>query len=47
MFRLIALSNQSGVVIGSTIGAVVLGRGGYGGFALAAPGQGLLAAALA
>jgi hypothetical protein len=45
MFGLIALSNQSGVVVGSMIGAVMVGGAGYGGFAAA--GQGLLAAALA
>jgi predicted MFS family arabinose efflux permease len=47
LFGLIALSNQSGLVLGSMVGALVLGRGGHGGFAVAALGQGLLAAALA
>lgn len=47
VFGLIALSNQSGLVLGSMVGAAVLGSGGYGGFAIAALGQGPLAAALA
>jgi MFS transporter, DHA1 family, inner membrane transport protein len=47
VFGLIALSNQSGLVLGSIVGAAVLASGGYGGFAIAALGQGLVAAALA
>ena len=47
LFGLIGLSNQSGLVIGSVVGAAVLGSGGYGGFAIAALCQGLLAAGLA
>lgn len=47
LFGLIALSNQSGMVVGSIVGALVLGGGGPMGFAIAALGQGLLAAALA
>jgi predicted MFS family arabinose efflux permease len=47
LFGLIGLSNQSGLVIGSVVGAAVLGSGGYRGFAIAALCQGLLAAGLA
>ena len=47
LFGLIALTNQSGLVIGSVVGAAVLGSGGYRGFAIAALCQGLLAAGLA
>jgi len=47
LFGLIALSNQSGLVIGSVVGAAVLGSGGYTGFAIAALSQGALAAAMA
>ena len=47
LFGLIGLSNQSGLVIGSVVGAAVLGSGGYRGFAIAALCQGLLAASLA
>jgi predicted MFS family arabinose efflux permease len=47
MFGLIALTNQSGLVIGSTVGAAAIGGGGYRGMALAALAQGVLAAALA
>jgi predicted MFS family arabinose efflux permease len=47
LFGLIALSNQSGLVIGSVVGAAVLGSGGYTGFAIAALCQGVLAAGLA
>jgi hypothetical protein len=44
---LIALTNQSGLVIGSAVGAAAIGSGGYQGMALAALAQGLLAAGLA
>ena len=47
LFGLIALTNQSGLVIGSLVGAAVLGGGGYTGFAVAALCQGVLAAGLA
>jgi MFS transporter, DHA1 family, inner membrane transport protein len=47
MFGLIALTNQSGLVIGSAVGAAAIGGGGYRGMALAALAQGVLAAALA
>jgi DHA1 family inner membrane transport protein len=47
LFGLVALSNQSGLVVGSVVGAAVIGRGEYTGFALAALAQGVLAAALA
>jgi predicted MFS family arabinose efflux permease len=47
LFGLIALSNQSGLVVGSAVGAVVIGSGGYGWFAAVALVQGLLAAGLA
>jgi DHA1 family inner membrane transport protein len=47
LFGLIALTNQSGLVIGSVVGAAVLGSGGYAGFAIAALCQGVLAAGLA
>lgn len=47
LFGLIALSNQSGLVIGSTVGAAVIGSGGYGWFAVLALVEGALAAGLA
>jgi DHA1 family inner membrane transport protein len=47
LFGLIALTNQSGLVIGSAVGAAAIGSGGYRGMALAALAQGVLAAALA
>lgn len=47
LFGLIALTNQSGLVIGSAVGAAVIGGGGYRGMAVAALCQGALAAALA
>lgn len=47
LFGLIAFSNQSGLVIGSTVGAAVIGSGGYGWFAAVALVQGALAAGLA
>ncbi len=47
LFGLIALSNQSGLVVGSAVGAAIIGSGGYTGFALLTLGQGVLAAALA
>jgi predicted MFS family arabinose efflux permease len=47
LFGLVALTNQSGLVIGSAVGAAAIGSGGYQGMALAALAQGLLAAALA
>jgi len=47
LFGLIALTNQSGLVIGSAVGAAAIGSGGYRGMALAAVAQGLVAAALA
>ena len=46
MFGLIALTNQSGLVIGSAVGAAAIGGGGYRGMAIAALAQGVLAAAL-
>lgn len=47
LFGLIALTNQSGLVIGSAVGAAAIGSGGYQGMAPAALAQGALAAALA
>ena len=47
LFGLIALTNQSGLVIGSAVGAAVIGGGGYRGMALAAVAQGVVAAGLA
>ena len=47
LFGLLALTNQTGVVIGTAIGAAVLGHGNYGTFALVTVGQGVLAAGLA
>jgi predicted MFS family arabinose efflux permease len=47
LFGLIALTNQSGLVIGSAVGAAAIGSGGYRGMALAALAQGMLAAGLA
>ncbi len=47
LFGLIALTNQSGLVIGSAVGAAAIGSGGYRGMALAAVAQGLVAAGLA
>jgi predicted MFS family arabinose efflux permease len=47
LFGLIALTNQSGLVIGSAVGSAAIGHGGYAGMALAALALGLLAAALA
>lgn len=47
LFGLIALSNQSGLVIGATVGAAVIGGGDYTRFALVTVCQGALAAGLA
>jgi predicted MFS family arabinose efflux permease len=47
LFGLIALTNQSGLVIGSAVGAAAIGGGGHAGMALAALAQGVLAAGLA
>ena len=47
LFGLIALTNQSGLVIGSAVGAAIIGSGGYGWFAVLALVQGALAAGLA
>ncbi len=47
LFGLIALTNQSGLVIGSAVGAAAIGGGGHRGIALAALAQGALAAGLA
>jgi MFS transporter, DHA1 family, inner membrane transport protein len=47
LFGLIALTNQSGLVIGSAVGAAAIGGGGYRGMALAAVAQGMVAAGLA
>jgi predicted MFS family arabinose efflux permease len=47
LFGLVALSNQSGLVVGSTVGAAVLGSGGYDRFAWAAFAAGILAATVA
>ncbi len=47
LLGLVALSNQSGVVLGATIGAAVIGTGSYSGFAAVALAQGVLAATLA
>jgi predicted MFS family arabinose efflux permease len=47
LFGLIALTNQSGLVIGSAVGAAAIGGGGYRGMALAALAAGVLAAGLA
>jgi MFS transporter, DHA1 family, inner membrane transport protein len=46
MFGLIAFTNQSGLVLGSALGALVIQLGGYGGFAIAALSQGVGATAL-
>jgi MFS family permease len=47
LFGLIALTNQTGLVVGSAVGAAVIGSGGYGWFAAVALLQGALAAGLA
>jgi len=47
LFGLLALTNQTGVIIGTAIGAAVLGHGNYGAFAVVTFVQGVLAAALA
>lgn len=47
LFGLVALTNQSGLVIGSAVGAAAIGGGGYRGMALAAVAQGVVAAGLA
>jgi len=47
LFGLIALSNQTGLVVGSAVGAAVIGSGGYRWFAAVALVQGALAAGLA
>jgi MFS family permease len=47
LFGLVALTNQTGLVIGSAVGAAAIGSGGYRGMALAALAQGMLAAGLA
>jgi predicted MFS family arabinose efflux permease len=47
LFGLIALTNQSGLVIGAAVGAAAIGGGGYRGMALAAVAQGVVAAGLA
>ncbi|MGH7420572.1 MAG: MFS transporter [Candidatus Rokuibacteriota bacterium] len=47
LFGLIALTNPSGLVIGSAVGAAAIGGGGYQGMALAALAQGVTAAGLA
>src|SRR3989441_493811 len=44
---LLALTNQTGVIIGTAIGAAVLGHGNYGAFAVVTLVQGVLAAGLA
>jgi len=44
LFGLIALTNQSGLVIGAAVGAAAIGSGGYRGMALAAVAQGVVAA---
>jgi len=47
LFGLLALTNQTGVIIGTAIGAAVLGHGNYGAFAVVTLVQGVLAAGLA
>jgi predicted MFS family arabinose efflux permease len=47
LFGLLALTNQTGVIIGTAIGAAVLAHGNYGAFAVVTFVQGVLAAALA
>jgi predicted MFS family arabinose efflux permease len=47
LLGLLALSNQSGVVLGATVGAAVIGTGSYIGLAVIALAQGALAAVLA
>lgn len=47
LFGLIALTNQSGLVIGAAVGAAAIGSGGYRGMAVAAVAQGVVAAGLA
>jgi predicted MFS family arabinose efflux permease len=47
LFGLVALTNQGGFILGSVVGAAAIGREGHLGLALAALGQGVLAAALA
>lgn len=47
LMGLIALSNQSGLVVGSAVGAAVLGAAGPRGLGVVALAQGLLAAAVA
>jgi DHA1 family inner membrane transport protein len=47
LFGLIALTNQSGLVIGSAVGAAVIASGGYRWFAVVTLAQGAVAAGLA
>lgn len=47
LFGLLALSNQSGLVLGSALGALIIPIGGYGGLAVVAAAQGCVASALA
>src|SRR5262249_48068792 len=47
LFGLLALTNQTGVVVGAAIGAAMLGHGNYNAFAAVTLAQGVLASALA
>ena len=47
LLGLLSLTNQAGVVVGSALGGLAIGLGGYPTLALATLGSGLLAAALA
>jgi predicted MFS family arabinose efflux permease len=47
LFGLIALSNQSGLVVGSALGAFVVGAAGYGAMAVMAAVQGAMASIVA
>jgi predicted MFS family arabinose efflux permease len=47
MFGLLGMSNQLGVIIGTAVGAAILGEGNYSQFAIVALSQGVLAATLA
>jgi MFS family permease len=47
IFGLLAFTNQSGVVVGASLGSVLLEFGGYVPFAVVALTQGVLSAALA
>lgn len=47
LFGLVAFTNQTGLVVGATVGAAAIGLGGYLPFAIVALAQGVVAAAIA